>query len=392
MNSARRGRAATVLAALSVVLYVIVAAVDPQSDPAAAILFGAAVVSFWAVGALLVDRVPGHRIGPLLLVAGALMSASTTSGVYATVAMQSTPDPLPGAALAAMLIQILFIYPIVIVLIGVPLVFPDGHLPSPRFRWVAILTILAMAALTVSNLFAPATLGAAEIPNPWALPALTPILDGLGAFASVTSIVGFGGAAIAVFVRYRRGTPVERQQVKWFAAVAGLAAIAFPVAFLSPIQVLADVMFMIGFIALIALPSAIGLAILRYRLYEIDRIISRTIGWALVTGLLIAVFAVGVVGLQALLVGVTQGATVAVAASTLAAFALFQPVRRRVQAAVDRRFDRAHYDATQTAAAFAELVRDEVDLERLLEALDASAVHAVRPLGAAVWLPGRADR
>lgn len=374
------------------VVYVIVAMVDPQSDPAFAILFGAAVVSFWVIGALLVDRVPGHRIGPLLLVAGALMSAATTFGVYATIAMLSTPDPLPGAALAAMLNQILFIYPIVIVLIGVPLVFPDGQLPSPRFRWVAILAILAMAALTVSNLFAPATLGAAEIPNPWALPGLTPLLDGLGAFASVTSIVGFGGAAIAVFVRFRHGSPVERQQIKWFAAVAGLAAIAFPVAFLSPIQVIADVMFIVGFIALVALPSAIGLAILRYRLYEIDRIISRTIGWAVVSGLLIAVFAVGVVGLQALLAGVTQGATVAVAASTLAAFALFQPVRRRVQAAVDRQFDRAHYDATLTAGAFAELVRDEVDLERLLDALVASATHAVRPEGAAVWLPARAPR
>ena len=135
-----------------------------------------------------------------------------------------------------------------------------------------------------------------------------------------------------------------------------------------------------------ACPLAIGIAVVRYRLYEIDRIISRTIGWALVTGLLVAVFIGGVLALQALLADFTQGQTLAVAASTLVAFALFQPVRRRVQRAVDRRFDRARYDGERTAAAFAERLRDEVDLVTLAAELQGTVGAAVRPTISSLWL------
>lgn len=129
-----------------------------------------------------------------------------------------------------------------------------------------------------------------------------------------------------------------------------------------------------------------GVAILRYRLYEIDRLISRTIGWAIVTGLLVAVFAGAVVGLQALLAGFTQGQTLAVAASTLVAFALFQPVRRQVQRAVDRRFDRARYDAERTAGAFADRLRDETDIETVTADLTATTRAALAPAGLGIWI------
>ncbi|MEO6208199.1 MAG: hypothetical protein ABIP77_09630, partial [Candidatus Limnocylindrales bacterium] len=143
---------------------------------------------------------------------------------------------------------------------------------------------------------------------------------------------------------------------------------------------------LVSYVGILAMPLAMGIAVLKYRLYEIDRLISRTIGWALVTGALVAVFAGGVLALQALLAGFTQGQTLAVAASTLVAFALFQPVRRRVQTAVDRRFDRSRYDGERTAAAFAEQLRNEVDLARLRVALLATADDAVRPVSATVWL------
>ena len=136
-----------------------------------------------------------------------------------------------------------------------------------------------------------------------------------------------------------------------------------------------------------------GVAILRYRLYEIDRLVSRTIGWALVTGVLAVVFVALVVTLQAILAPVTKENTLAVAASTLIAFALFQPLRRRVQRAVDRRFDRARYDGQRTVDAFAGRLRTEVDLPTLREALAATADEAVRPSTAIVWLAkGGGDR
>ena len=134
------------------------------------------------------------------------------------------------------------------------------------------------------------------------------------------------------------------------------------------------------------MPIAIGIAVIRYRLYEIDRLISRTIGWALVTGILVAVFGVLVVALQAALAPVTDESTLAVAASTLVAFALFQPLRRRVQTAVDRRFDRALYDGQRTIDAFAGRLRSEVDLTTIRTSLATTADEAVRPTTATVWL------
>jgi len=138
--------------------------------------------------------------------------------------------------------------------------------------------------------------------------------------------------------------------------------------------------------SVLLIPVAIGIAILRYRLYEIDRLVSRTVSWAVVTGVLVTVFAGAVVALQGVLDGVTQGQTLAVAASTLVAFALFQPIRRRVQSVVDRRFDRARYDAQRTVDAFAERLRNEVDLTTLRTALVATADDAVRPVSSTVWL------
>ena len=195
-------------------------------------------------------------------------------------------------------------------------------------------------------------------------------------------------------------TTIERHQLKWLIAVAVVAAIAFPFAFIFESTGLADLGFLIGLLALFALPVVIAIAILRYRLYDIDRIVSRTIGWGLVTGMLVALFAVLVIALQGLLAALTQGLvaeftqgqTLAVAASTLVAFACFQPVRRRVQRAVDERFDRSRVDGQRTADAFAERLRDEVNLESLAAELERTVVGAIRPTAAALWLPEREPR
>ncbi len=275
--------------------------------------------------------------------------------------------PWPGSALARTVGDALFYYPVLIALVGVPLVFPDGRLPSPRFRWVVLLMIVCMIAWIIGAVFRT---------------------DELGPVVLISTLVSFGGAATAITLRFRRGNPVQRQQVKWLAAVVLLAAIVFPTGFLlfNDFYDLSVALNVIGVGALFALPVVIGVAILRYRLYDIDRIISRTVSWAVVTGTLAAVFAGAVISLQAALAGFTQGQTLAVAASTLVAFALFQPVRRRVQAAVDRRFNRARYDGERTAAAFADRLRDQVDLPMLAADLDATVRRAIAPATLGLWL------
>ena len=208
--------------------------------------------------------------------------------------------------------------------------------------------------------------------------------------AALLGLIGLGLAGQVV--RYRRGTEIERLQVRWLAAAVSVVLVGFIGLFLEQMirptsGPLASAV--IAYAGILAMPIAIGIAVLRYRLYELDRLISRTIGWALVTGILVAVFALLVVALQAALTPVTDESTLAVAASTLVAFALFQPLRRRVQRAVDRRFDRARYDGQRTTAVFADRVRNEVDLWTLRDALVGTAAGAVRPSGAGLWLRTR---
>jgi hypothetical protein len=228
--------------------------------------------------------------------------------------------------------------------------------------------------------------------NPLALPALVPVFDALNSFANLSAVFGFGGAAAALVVRFRRGGPIVREQLKWLIAVAAVATVAFPTAFLlqpsdpSQPSPAADGMFLLGFAALLALPAAIGVAILRYRLYDIDRIISRTISYALVSGALAVVFVSAVIALEQLFTGFTQGQTLAVAGSTLLAFALFQPLRRRIQHGVDRRFDRARVDSERTATAFAGRLRDQVDIDTVVADLDGTVRGALRPNVVNLWL------
>ncbi|HEX2756305.1 MAG TPA: hypothetical protein VHM48_12625 [Candidatus Limnocylindrales bacterium] len=373
------------IAGLDIVVILATRLIDPAGDISGVVIFTIGVASFAAVGALLDTRVPGNRIGLLLLAAGTLMSAAMATGTYASLgALQEPPWPSSGAALIAG--STLFVYPFMIALIGVPLVFPDGHLPSGRFRWVVRLTIANVVAWTLGAfLRLPPSDGSQAGASDQAGP--DPLLGAIQTFFFVTTIVCFGAGAIAVWLRFHRGDRVQRQQIKWLAAIVGLGAVVLPVSFIPDSSSdLSPVINTVTILTLFALPVVIGIAILRYRLYEIDRIVSRTIGWAVVTGVLGAVFVVGLVGLQAALSGVTQGGTLAVAASTLVAFVLFQPVRRRVQAIVDRRFDRSRYDAERTVGGFAERLRNEVDLGTLRTALIRTADDAVRPVNAAVWL------
>jgi hypothetical protein len=188
-------------------------------------------------------------------------------------------------------------------------------------------------------------------------------------------------------VRFRRGDRQERHQLKWLLAAVLPAAFSTPFAFTDNDQASTTVADLVQLTSLLVLmPASIGIAITRYRLYEIDRLVSRGLAWGLLTGALVAVYAVGVLVLQALLGSLTQGETLAVAASTLLAVALFQPLRRRIQSAVDRRFDRAGYDLDRVALESAERMRQQVDLGGLEADIARTVRDALRPGSAAVWV------
>ena len=382
----KRGTAALALAIVDIAGYAVLSVVvlmnfGPElADPVSTAMFGAVVAAFCLMGALLIRRVPENRIGALLLATGTAQTASIAVVTYAGLGRSAVP-PWPGAAIAATFGDAAYIAPWVIALIGVPLAFPDGRLPSRRFRWVVWITGAGMVALLLG---APASL----IPG---LAGLGPVVSAL---SLVANVFGLGGAVVAIWVRFRRGDPVQRQQVKWLLAVAGVAAIAFPLAQLSGSteSSVALVFWLIAFLAYLGLPVAIGIAVLRYRLYEIDRIISRTIGYAVVTVTLAATFAGAILLFQSVLAPLTAGNTVAVAASTLVVAALFQPLRRRVQAVVDRRFSRARYDAERTVAAFASQLRDEVNLESLSGDVLHVVAQTVAPGTVGLWLRENAER
>ncbi len=338
------------------------------------------ICSLALVGALLTDHAPTNRIGPLLSAASVLLVVSAALNAYSRsgAVRENGLGTLPGTELADQVGSLAGEFAILIVLIGIPLIFPTGHLLSRRWRLVVWLAIFAMTLDTINTIVPSAAVG------------ITPF----GSLAALTAPVGFGAAMAAVGVRYRRGAQVERQQLKWLLATAGFATIVFPVSFLLPPGPTSDLAFFLGLFALAALPVAIGIAILRYRLYQIDRIVSRTLSYAVISIVLVGIYAAIVVALQAVLGEVVDDSPLAVAASTLVVASLFQPVRRRIQRTVDRRFDRRRYDAERTAAAFSDRLRDQMELESVGADLAAVIASSLRPRTQGLWIrtARRSDR
>jgi hypothetical protein len=361
--------------------------VAQNNDVVAFLLSAAITLLFGGVGALVVNRQPRNAVGWLLWLTGVLIGLSTASTAFAVWSLGTFETQPPPAVLAAWITQWAFSPTLVIALLVLPLLFPDGRLPSPRWRWAMGFAVLATVAAGLPDMLRPGPLGPTTIQNPTAWTGDPALLDALRAFNSISPILALPVVVASAVVRYRRGSAIERQQLKWFGATAALAIISLSVAVVAPAPI-GVIGFFGAMVSVALMPVAIGIAILRYRLYAIDRLVSRSISWAIVTGLLVAVFAGLVIALQALLAGFTQGSTLAVAASTLVAFALFQPLRHRVQAAVDRRFDRARYDSQRLVDAFAESLRNEVDLRAIRDGMLATVAGAVRPEHGAVWLRG----
>jgi hypothetical protein len=348
-------------------------------------------LSYGLVGSLLVVRRPGHPIGWLLILMAigfSIVFRPSDVVSWAIAAGHATWLPLL-AWIGAMSGIGLFT--------GMALlaaVFPTGAMPSGGIGRItrAALALIGVIGLVQAVDPAFATTLADGTPvvivNPvgiapewsgWSL------LDGP---AYVVVLLALSICVVGLVVRFRRATGIERQQDRWLLASLALIAIAVSIGFVG--------MFLVGpetawiwFPALLAFPLppiAIGIAIMRYRLYEIDRLVSRTISYGAVSATLLAVYAGMILLLQGPLGAITGGDTVAVAASTLAAAALFQPVRRRIQGAVDHRFNRAGYDAERTVAGLASRLRDQMDLPVVSRAVVDAVVASVEPTGANLWL------
>jgi hypothetical protein len=355
-----------------------------------AALFNATAVLQSIIGGVIEWRRPGHAIGRLLLVSGPAYGFVSAGWTTAN-ALESVLDPqlYRVASWAVLMVS----YPAGALIAGwIPLVFPTGNLPGPRWRLPVVLLICLSGIGLASLALRPGPLAAeTELTNPFGVAGWPGVFQPFADALPIEFVILLGLGAAAVITRYRRGDGVERLQIRWLASAVAITAIGLAgtvgsYALGSDAPPIARSIALVAYAGIMLMPVAIGIAVLRYRLFEIDRIISRTIGWAVVSGSVGAVFAASVVGLQTILSNVTQSGTLAVAGSTLVAFAIFQPVRRRVQSIVDRRFNRARYDAERTATAFAGRQRDQTNIAGLRADLVGTIDSAIHPQAVGVWI------
>ncbi len=344
-------------------------------------------MAFCFVGGLIGTRRSDNRIGWLCLAIGLLLVVLAATNVVGLWALRTGMMP---RSVGEWLYwpPSLWVPPVGIM--GTHLLFrlPDGELPSSRWRlYSRICTAVIVFASLILGAEPYAITGVPGNVNPTAVESLVPLMPLAYALLALT----FVGGPVSVVMRYRRAGAVERLQLRWIASAAAFSASVFAPALVvvpwgNPLGAhlaLAAFSFLVAFTAI---PVAIGVAVLRYRLYEIDRVVSRTVTYAVLTVLLGGAYVAVVAVLRQLLSPVTGESRLAVAGSTLAVAALFMPVRRRVQRMVDRRFNRARYDAARTVEEFAARLRDQVDLDEVTAELLA-AVHAtVQPARVSLWL------
>ncbi len=339
----------------------------------------------WAVawpvlGAIVLGKQPGNRLALVFLVIGLGSATALATGEYAVHATLVEPGSLPAAAYVLWVSTVLGNVSWVSIIL-VPQLFPDGRPLSARWRWLLWLTVALITLAALSFMVQPGRLDPVlPLANPFGIAALRDIhwLGTAGQVVLLPSIlVVVVGAVSTLVLRFLRARGVERQQMKFFVVAVVVSAVGLSVYERLPYAFVVNAM-----LALVA-PVAFGLAITRHGLYDIDRVISRTVSYAVLTGLLVAAYA-GLVTVVTRLV--PSGNAVAVAGSTLAVAALFQPLRRRVQAAVDSRFNRARYDAERTVDAFSHRLRSEVDLETVQDDLLRVVTGTMQPAHAALWL------
>jgi hypothetical protein len=380
------GLGAVSLAIFSIAVGSALVAITPEAPadfrPPRVLAFYLVMFGFAVPGALILSRHPGHAIGWLF--AGGSMLASLENLVASYAAAAVSGGRLPAGTAAAWVFSWLAVLHMAPLATLVPLLFPDGRLPSRRWAPVAAAAVLGTVGLAVASALLPVPVPVLHVPNPLAQHEAAAAVFTLLSASVLLLLVTLIAAVAALVVRFRRAGSAERQQLKWFATagavlvVVGLATVLLEIPVASAVVVLS--------LGLALLPAATAIAILRYRLYDIDVLINRALVYGPLSALLVVAYLGSVIALQWLLAPFTAGSQLAVAGSTLAVIALVQPLRRRIQDAVDRRFYRSRYDAQRTLERFASRLRDELDLEALSLELIGVVRETVQPAHAGLWL------
>ena len=343
-------------------------------------------VGYSTVGAIVASRLPESPIGWLFCAIGLTFGVSHFSAEYATYSLLTPSGSLPAGEAFAWLTSWVWVFGLGLI-VFLDLLFPNGRLPSARWRWFARFTALVLLPAAILAALSPGLILSSTLHNPLGIEELPNASKTIEAFMYALIVVG----ASSMLWRLRHAGRIERQQIKWFAyatavAISGviLKNTVYPVVGVTWVWWVGLVLTTVG---VVSSPAAMGIAIFRYRLYQIDILINRTLVYGPLTAVLAAVYLGGVVFLQYAFRSLTEeGSQLAVVASTLIIAALFIPLRRRIQSFIDRRFYRSKYDARKTLEAFSSRLRDATDLEALNDDLVAVVVETMQPAHVSLWL------
>jgi hypothetical protein len=353
--------------------------------------------AFAVVGALLVAKRSTNLIGWIMAAIAFMVAIFNAGGAYATYVMVTRGQPDALAVVGAWTANCYWFVMLALALFYLPMLFPDGRLLSRRWLPVAVVAGIAASGFVLPRAFMD-TLPLNEAPgyeidNPIGIEGVGSVenLPIFGVLLNGLLVIAFVGTAASVVVRFRRSRGVERLQMKWFVYVSvvfvGGSILTSVIGVATGLRWLEQFSFVLSMVALVGLPIAVGIAILRYRLYDIDVVINRTLVYGLLTLLLALMYFGGIVLLQRVFVLLTgQQSTLAVVASTLLIAALFNPLRGRIQAFIDRAFYRRKYDARKTLETFSARLRDETDLEALNSEVVGVVRETIQPAHVSVWL------
>jgi hypothetical protein len=351
-------------------------------------------VIFPAIGLFLVSRRPEHPIGWLFCAAGLVVGLDHFCGEYAIYALLAQPGSLPAGQAAAWVSSWLWV-PFTVLMLFFLLLFPDGRLPSGRWRSFAWLVgIAAIVGVAVQALLPVPTCEVCPIENPLGIEGLESVAELVDALVEAFLVGVLGSLALAsLFLRFRRASGVEHQQIKWLVFIFSVLFLGATLAYIVYSATEARWAWSVGqsllAVGSVGVPIAMGVAILRYRLYDIDSLINRTLVYGSLTLLLAAVYFGGVTLTEAIfrtLTGQEEQPQLAIVVSTLVIAALLIPLRRRIQSFIDRHFYRRKYDAGKTLEAFSAKLREETDLDTLNNELVGVVRETMQPAHVSLWL------